>query len=89
MRTGRVPEKLAQAGAYYMFVGLIGDYELFFFGLIACLLCGVAIGWVARDCSRRPWADAPNDQGRTSPGEGALAPPLVPQSPQGDGHKDL
>jgi hypothetical protein len=38
-----------------MFVALISNAEFFFLALIACLVCGVAIGWVARDCLRHRW----------------------------------
>jgi len=46
-----------------MFVALISNAELFF-PLVACLVCGVAIGWVARDCLRHRWTapEAPNNR---------------------------
>ena len=43
-----------------MFLALIGNAELLLLGLTAALVCGVAIGWVARDCARlRRASEAP------------------------------
>jgi hypothetical protein len=50
----------------FMFVALISDSELSFLALVACLVCGVAIGWVARDCLHYRWTapETPNGQER-------------------------
>src|SRR6516225_11298730 len=52
-----------------MFLALIGNAELLLLALTVVLVCGGAIGWVARDCARlRRWtaSEAPRGQFRIS-----------------------
>jgi hypothetical protein len=47
-----------------MFLALIGNAELLLLALTAALVCGGAIGWVARDCARlRRWTASETPRG--------------------------